>query len=1077
MRTRFSSVHVLVFSLLLGLMLCGCSPKAKKARYLEQADRSFQGGKYDEAEINYKNVLKIDGQDPQAFSRLALIYAEQGRIGLAIPFVLKARELQPDNLDLRLKIAQLNLLIGNLKDAQTEADYVLGHRPQDSEAPLLLAASTNKPKDIANLHKRLEALPVGAPVLTALALLEARQGNLKAAEPLLQQALSLNPKFAPAHSALGHLYLMQNNKSQAIESFRLGAENSPPRSALRIQYAQFMIQTGDLAGGKKYLEEMTRSTPDYLTPGTMLAEVALMEKQYKACAGYIEKIVLRDPQNLEALFIRGRLQLAQGNTAKAIEELERLVKIYPRTPLAHYQLGLAHLAAGNAIPAANSLRQTLSLIPGQPDAALALANLHLRTGDPSSALVLLKPLVLQQPKNSQARLLLAETHRMQKNFDEALKIYRQLEVDFPGNAQTSLLTGLVYLQLNQPAEARQSFNQALARAPGLVPALERLATLDLAENKLDDALRRVETELVRNPASSGAHTLLGKICIMKKDTARATDELLKAVELQPDSTEACFLLAQLYLQSHEDEKALANLQIVVGKNPRDVGAWMLTAQIQEQRKNYPAAREAYEKMLAVNPRLGSAYNNLACLYSDQLKEPEKALAAAQKARELLPQEPHVADTLAWIAFKKGQYRWALSLLEESASKLTDAPTILFHLGMARCMLGQEEPARLAFQQAVDLGKEFPELQETQQRLALLGLAPASATAENRALLEKILAAQPNDPIALIRLAALQEHDGSRPKAIATLQKAAAANPDNANPLIRLARLHSLSKDTTKALEAARAARKIEPDDPTIAHTLGQIAYQSGDYEWAVSLLSEAAQKLPDDPGLLYETGLAHYAIGRVAEAEASLQKALSLLEAKPIAIPLNAPDAGQIRTALEMIALSQTPKATSSGQIQQVLSAEPDNVPALMASAALYEQQGDTAAARQACEKALTCLPDFIPAKIRIAILAAAQPNFDARAYELAQQARAAQPKDTELARALGILLFKKGGEPGRAVTLLKQASLAKSSDPELLYYLGLAQQQSKDTTSARQSLQKAIDSGLRPELAAEARKALTSLK
>ncbi|MFT3868838.1 MAG: tetratricopeptide repeat protein [Nibricoccus sp.] len=1077
MRTRFASVHVLAFSLLCGLVLGGCSPQAKKARYLEQADRNFQSGKYDEAEINYKNILKIDGQNPQAFARLGLIYAEQGRIGQAVPFVLKARELQPDNLDLRLKIAQLNLLVGNPKDAQAEADYVLTHRPQDPEAPLVLAAATTKPKDVAALRSRFETLPAGAPVLTALGLMELRQGNAKAAEPLLRQALTLNPKFAAAHSGLGHLYLQQNDKTHAIESFRSGAENSPTRSPFRLQYAQFMIQTGDVAGGKRYLEEMTRSTPDYLTPGTMLAEVALMEKQYKASADYIEKILLRDPQNLEALFIRGRLQLAQGNTAKAIEELERLLKIYPRTPLAHYQLGLAYLAAGNATAAANSLRQTLSLMPGQTEATLALANLNLRTGDPSAALVLLKPLVQQQPKNSQARLLLAETHRMQKNFDEALKIYRQLEVDFPGNAQNALLTGLVHLQLNQPAEARQAFNQALARSPGLVPALERLATLDLVENKLDDALRRVETELVRNPSSAGAHTLLGKICIMKKDTARATAELLKAVELQPDNTEACMLLAQLYLQSHEDEKALANLQTVVGKNPRDVGAWMLTAQIYEQRKNYPAARDAYEKIIAVDPRIGSAYNNLACLYSDQLNEPEKALAAAQKARELMPQEPHVADTLAWIAFKKGQYRWALSLLEESASKLTDSPTIFFHLGMARCMLGQEEPARLAFQQAADLGKDFPELQENQQRLAMLSLTPDSATAENRALLEKILTAQPNDPTALTRLAAFEERDGARPKAIATLQKAAAANPANATPLIRLARLHALSKDTAKALEAARAARKIEPDDPTIAHTLGQIAYQSGDYGWAASLLSEATQKLPDDPALLHEAGLAYYAVGRVADAEANLQKALSLLEAKPIAIPLNAPDASQIRTLLEMIDLSQAPKPSAVGQIQQVLAADPNHVAALMASAALLEQQGDFAGARQACEKALARFPDFIPAKARIAVLAAAQPTFDAKAYELAQQARAALPNDPEIARALGILLFKKGGEPSRAVTLLKQAVPAKANDPELLYYLGLAQQQSKDTAGARQSLQKAIDSGLRPDLAAEARKVLSGPK
>jgi tetratricopeptide (TPR) repeat protein len=1077
-------VPALVAILLLGI--CGCSREAKKVRYLEQANRSFAAGKYEEAEINYKNVLQIDRLNPQAIGQLGLIYTEQGRTGQAIAFVVKGNQLLPENLELRLKLCQLYLATGNSKDARAEAEYILNHRPLDAEAPLFLALSATKPQDIANVRKYLEGLPppapTGAPVLTALSMLEIRQGHLKEAEAYLKQALAIDPKQAAAHAALGSLSLLQNNKALAEESFKQAAECSPPRSTRRIQYAQFKIQTGDTAAGKSYLEAMTRTTPDYLPAWTMLAELALQEKQYSACAGYIDKILARDPLHLEAQFLRGRSQLVQGNTNQALATFEQLLKVYPRAPQIHYQLGLAHLAAGNAGSATSSLKQALALAPGQIDIILALANLLLRTGDPSSAIVLLKPLVAQQPQNAQARLLLAEAQRTQKNYAEALKIYRQLEKDFPGNAQTSLMTGLVLLQQNQPIEARQAFTEALARAPGLVPALERLVALDVAEKQPASALQRIEAELARNPASAGAHLLLAKLCMLLPDTARAETEFRKVIELQPDSTEAYYLLARLYLDSKDEQKALSNLQSVVSRNPKDVSALMLIALIHEQQKNYPAARDAYEKLLAANPKFTAALNNIAYLYSEHFNEQEKAFAAAQKARDLLPHEPHVADTLGWILFKKTQYRWALSLLEESAAKLPDEPEVQYHLGLTRYMLGQESPARLALQHALDLNKEFRGIDEARRRLALLALDPETAGPEAQTLLEKFLVENPGDPIALTRLAALQERNGSLEQAIATQLKAVQSNPGAASPLINLARLYGRNKDTSKALETAKAARKLAPDDPEIARILGKIAYQAGDYAWSASLLQEAAQKITDDPELLFNEAEALYSIGRVTDAKASLRAALDLAEAKPTT-PNQEPAAnpfvhsGQATRFLEMIEISENPMAAAADRVAQELKNEPDYVPALMASGALHELRGDYAAARASYEKALARFPDFTPAKIRIATLASNQPAFDLKAYELAQQARIAYPNDPELAKALGILLYRKGGESSRAVNVLKQSAVTRTNDAELLFYLGMAQSQAKDPVGSRQSLQKSLDAGLRPDLAAEARKTLASMK
>ena len=86
-----------------------------------------------------------------------------------------------------------------------------------------------------------------------------------------------------------------------------------------------------------------------------------------------------------------------------------------------------------------------------------------------------------------------------------------------------------------------------------------------------------------------------------------------------------------------------------------------------------------------------ALNNLAVLYSENLGQLDKAYDLAKKANEAAPNQPHFADTLGWIEFKRRNYANALRLLEDSATKLPDSAEIQFHLGMAHYMMGDEAP--------------------------------------------------------------------------------------------------------------------------------------------------------------------------------------------------------------------------------------------------------------------------------------------------------------------------------------------------------------------------------------------------
>lgn len=1082
--SKHRTLPALVFALL-AFSFGGCSPQAKIARHLKNADHNYLEGRYDEAEIGYKNVLRLQGENPRAIAQLALLYSDQGRVGYAIPFVLKGRELQPDNMDLRIRYAQLSVAIGAGKDARTEAAYVLARRPDDADAPLLLAATISRVEDVNTVLALFETLPQpareGPAVLTALGQIELGRGRLPEAEAFFTRALRADGRFAMAHAGMASLHVRRKDAANTEKSLRAATEHAPQRSPVRLQYARYVFQTGDAAAAKDMLEKMVAATPDFVPARTLLAEIALQEKQYAECANQLDQLAKRDPANSDAMLLRGRLQLAQGEPAKAVESFERLANAYPKASQAHFQLGLAHLAANETAKAAASFKQALLLSPTLAEAGIALATVQLRTGDPRSAVGVLKPLLSKRPDLPQVRFLLADAYRAQNNLAEALAVYDQLEKDYPGHPQTPLLKGNTLLQAKQTAQAREAFNEALKRAPGALPALDRLVAIDLQERKFEAASQRTAAALAQNPDSAGLLVLHARVCIVRADTAAAEAALNKATALHPEEITAYYLLAQLHLAANSPELALKKLQAGISRSPKDVGAWMLLALVHEQQKDYARARDAYEQAIALNPRFASALNNVAVLYSERLNDPDKGLAAALKARELQPHEPHIADTLGWILSKKGQQRRALSLLEESASKLQDSAEIHYHAGVARYMLGQEDAARASLQRSIELGGGFVGADDAKQRMAVLDFKPESADGAARAFLAKRLQDSPSDPVALSRQADLHEKDGALEKAIATHLISAGANAETATPLINVARLHAARGETAKALQYAKAARKVEPDSPEIARVLGRISYQASDFAWAASLLTDAARNVTGEPDALFEAAEALYSIGRVSDAIDSAQAALDAA-ATAQTDDSNRPQTPFTRLTeaklfLEMTRLASHPDASAEERLQKQLKNQANNVPTLMALGAVHEAKAESAAAESLYARALERFPDFTPAKVRLAILGSSKAVFDEKAYGLALQAREALPNDAEVAKALGILTYRKANDPRRAIALLKQSASARADDAESVFFLGLAQIQAKDSSAARASLERALTMGLKGPHADEARKVLTTAK
>jgi len=895
LRTALSRrLQVFMAILVLTVASAACSKQQEtKETHLSRANELFAAAQYDKAADEYRNVLRLDPNDPVAVGRLATIYFDQGQVIQAYPLLKKAAELQPDDSALQLKLAETLMATGEYQNVRDAALRIVAKQPGQEEALVLLANTAAGLHDVDETEKLVTDLKAKdqdrAGYHLAFAGLALQRNDQARAENELKVALQLDPKSIAAHTALGNLYWSRNDLKSAEQEFKAAADAAAPRSPERVRYAVFKLRTGAAAEAKTLLEDINAKFPDYLPPRVALMQMACTEHQDADCTARVQNILAQDPTNFDALFQDGLLGLANNDAAKAVREFGFLTDTFPQNAQARYQLARGYLLLASKDTseserrklldsAENRLSEAVKLNPRFDLAAIALAEMKIRKGSPASAVDLLEPIFRDRPAMVQADYLLSGAYLAQQKLDQARAVYQRVAELFPQEAQPHYLMGLVLLAQRQQSEARKEFEKTVELSPDNLPAIERLVDLDLADQQYATAIARVQKIIDKDPKSAAAWALRGKIYFAQKDFRQAEPDLLKSIQLDPTIEPAYLLLARLYIASNRQDQAIESLTGFVEKN-KDAAALLQLATLHEQLGHFAAARDSYEKLLTIAPNSIVALNNLSVLYSEHLGDINKADELAKKARQNNPNEPHIADTLGWISFKKGDYGQAQQLLQESVAKLPDQPDIEFHFGMANYMLGRDEAARTALQTAAESTTEFPGKEEARKRLAILAIDPGNVNANpgDKSKLENYLREQPNDPAALVRLAALQRSEGAEDQSVKTYEKALAADPLYAPATRQLALIYSQRPNPDpKSYDLGNKAREAYPGDPEVAKALGILDYRRGFYPQAAELLKEAAAKRKDDAEALYYLGQSNRELKQWTQCTEALERALAL---------------------------------------------------------------------------------------------------------------------------------------------------------------------------------------------------------
>ncbi len=191
----------------------------------------------------------------------------------------------------------------------------IGMRPKMSLDP----AFARVPSEALDLYKKaIEASKKG--------------DNKKAAEHLVK-AVTIDPKFGPALTELGGVYLKMGDPSKAAEALELAVKLAPGDFQTRLNYGIALLQQKKFPEAEEQLLVATEKNPSAATPQMYLGIALMSQKKLDEAE---KELRLSVPSNnievAPAHKYLGGIYWGQRDYKRAIDEIETYLKLAPKAP-------------------------------------------------------------------------------------------------------------------------------------------------------------------------------------------------------------------------------------------------------------------------------------------------------------------------------------------------------------------------------------------------------------------------------------------------------------------------------------------------------------------------------------------------------------------------------------------------------------------------------------------------------------------------------------------------------------------------------------------------------------------------
>jgi len=444
---------------MLVLASCSTDPKAQAQRYVDQGNKFFGRALYKEAGIMYRKAYAKSPLFGEAYYRMGLTDMKLGGLGEAVQMFRRAVELQPDNTDAPVQLANIYLFAATqnakqapqlLEEASTLTEKILAKDPNSFDGLRIsgqVALLNNDFKTaLEQLQHANQIKPNSSEIMLVYYEALVRNNQKEAGEKLLRDFLDQKKDFAPAYDRLYYQYMIDKRPDDAERILKLKVENNPKSSSYLIQLATHYVivnRRADMDAVIRKLADEKQFPDGHLMAGDFyygrLRQTELAKQQYEAGmaalpkdkAVYQKRLVelyansgnfpqanqlvdalLKDnPKDSDAIAMHAALLLTSGKPAEinqAAIDLQSLVAKNPTNHLLRLNYARALLAKGQIEPARLQLEDAIKTRPDFVAARELLTRVYLAKQDAPKALQAADELLQYDPRNvtviSHARL-------------------------------------------------------------------------------------------------------------------------------------------------------------------------------------------------------------------------------------------------------------------------------------------------------------------------------------------------------------------------------------------------------------------------------------------------------------------------------------------------------------------------------------------------------------------------------------------------------------------------------------------------------------------------------------------------
>ncbi len=592
----------------------------------------------------------------------------------AVRQLVQVVELAPDRVDIHHLLLQARLRAKQHEEALEDAARLLAKEPGDADALLtrvLALLSLNRPDEAgpaledlsAVVDERADETAWPARMCAATATFAKEKGDPEAAESLWNKCLERSPGDETIVFGAIEFFTDRQKGARAIEILRKAHEAEPTHLPFVEVLAARLDAAGDSAEAEELLLAATRDGVNDIQAWFALArhheernEVTkardamaqglrlIGEAPATLVAAYVDLLIRAgdydeaetliagfEPSPVMVNLLRGRLLLARGQPAQALEALDEGLRLWPDHSVARWLAGRAAEQLGDFDRALEEYGEAVRNDPGNEDAVRSLLRLLEAQGRYRAAIPVLTRYRDEQPQDAEMMVELIRFARLAGEPRLARRIVRRL-ASLPGQKPLAVAERAAMRAAQAgPAAGVEELRKAGLdlSAPENGPALERLVELLVAEGKAQEASDAVKAALAAHPDEVLFRELRGRALGAQGDREGSRAALESALEIEPSRTSVLVELAALSAAQGDRAAAIALYDRATRAEPDSAEPAWAAIQLVAQDGDAAELERRLEALLAAQPSHAGA----AKLLAQQLqgRDPERARDLARRA--------------------------------------------------------------------------------------------------------------------------------------------------------------------------------------------------------------------------------------------------------------------------------------------------------------------------------------------------------------------------------------------------------------------------------------------------------------